>query len=123
MSDQEIHDKGKRTINEELEVAGSQLVSRVKELVNQGNIRRVIIRNADDKVLLDMPLTVGAVGGGALFLMAGPQMVLLGAVAAIAAVVTRVKVEVVRELKDGEVLEDHQNRVKIEIEEDNTEES
>lgn len=123
MSDQEIHDKGKRTISEELEVAGSQLVSRVKELVNQGNIRRVIIRNADDKVLLDMPLTVGAVGGGALFLMAGPQMVLLGAVAAIAAVVTRVKVEVVRELKEGEVLEDHQNRVKIQIEEDDTEES
>ncbi|PJF22789.1 MAG: hypothetical protein CUN56_04240 [Phototrophicales bacterium] len=119
MSDQEVQEKTKRTITEELEVAGSQLVSRIKALINQGNIRRIIIRNADDKVLLDMPLTVGAVGGGALFLLAGPQMILLGAVAAIAAVFTRVKVEIVRELKEGEVLEDHQNRVKIQVEDDN----
>ena len=54
----------KRTMSEEIEVAGNQVVERVQELVKEGNVRRLIIRNPDDKVLLEMPLTVGASGGG-----------------------------------------------------------
>lgn len=86
----------KRTFTEEIEVAGNQVVERVQELVKEGNVRRLIIRNPDDKVLLEMPLTVGAVAGGAIAL-AAPWLAALGAFAAL---VARVKIEIVREI-DG----------------------
>lgn len=98
MTDQQ-ESKPKRTFSEELEVAGSQVVDRVQELVKQGNVRRIIIRNPDDQVLLEMPLTIGAVGVGAIAL-AAPWLAALGAFAALAA---RVKIEVVREIAEGEV--------------------
>ena len=84
----------KRTFTEEIEVAGNQVVERVQELVKEGNVRRLIIRNADDKVLLEMPLTIGAVAGGAIAI-AVPWLAALGAFAAL---VTRVKIEIVREI-------------------------
>lgn len=84
----------KKTLTEELEVAGNQAVERVKELVAEGNIRRLIIKNPDDDVLIEMPLTVGAVAGGALVL-AAPWLAALGAFAAL---VARVKIEIVREV-------------------------
>jgi len=86
----------KKTLTEEIEVAGSQLVDQVKRLVEQGNIRRLIIRNADDNVILEMPLTVGAVAGGAIVL-AAPWLAALGAFAAL---VARVKIEIVRDADD-----------------------
>lgn len=90
----------KKTLTEELEVAGNQAVERVKELVAEGNIRRLIIKNPDDDVLIEMPLTVGAVAGGALVL-AAPWLAALGAFAAL---VARVKIEIVREVDS----DDHQ---------------
>jgi hypothetical protein len=63
---------------EEFHVSGDMLVSKIKELVHEGNIRRVTIKNEDGKVLLDMPLTIGVVG--AFF---APQLAALGAVAAL----------------------------------------
>jgi hypothetical protein len=86
-----------RTITEELEMAGSQLLERVQEIIRQGNVRRVIIRTADNRVLMDTTLTLGAVAG-AMALVYWP----LAAVAAIAAAVARVKVEIVREVVDAE---------------------
>ncbi len=86
----------KKMLTEEIEVAGSQLVDQVKRLVEQGNIRRLIIRNADDNVILEMPLTVGAVAGGAIVL-AAPWLAALGAFAAL---VARVKIEIVRDADD-----------------------
>lgn len=83
----------KKTISEELEVAGNQLVDRVQDLVKQGNVRRIIIKNPDDDVLLEMSLTMGAVAGGVLALGA-PWLAALGAVAAL---IARVKIEIVRE--------------------------
>ena len=88
----------KRTMSEEIEVAGNQVVERVQELVKEGNVRRLIIRNPDDKVLLEMPLTVGAVAGGAIAL-AAPWLAALGAFAAL---VARVKIEIVREVDKGD---------------------
>src|SRR5687768_9761465 len=55
-----------RAFNEELEVAGSQLVERVRELIEEGTVRRLIIRNAEGRTLLEIPLSFGAVAGGAL---------------------------------------------------------
>lgn len=94
MSDQTPETKETKTLTEELEVAGNQAVERVKELVSQGNVRRLIIKNTDDDVLIEMPLTVGAVAGGAIVL-AAPWLAALGAFAAL---VARVKIEIVREV-------------------------
>jgi hypothetical protein len=92
-------DPQRRTINEELEVAGNQLVERVKELIEQGNVRRLIIRNPEDRILLEIPLTIGVVAGGALALFY-PIFAALGAFAALMA---RVKIEVVRDEPDATV--------------------
>lgn len=78
---------------EEIEMAGDQLVSRVKELIAEGNVRRLIIRNPENQVLIQIPLTAGVVVGGVFTLFAP----VLAAVGALAALVARVKVEVVRE--------------------------
>jgi hypothetical protein len=99
MSDQETPETTeKKTFTEELEVAGNQAVERVKELVAEGNVRRLIIKNMEDNVLLEMPLTIGAVAGGAIVL-AAPWLAALGAFAAL---VARVKIEIVREVDSDE---------------------
>lgn len=89
----------KQTFTEEVEVAANQLVDRVRELIEEGNVRRLIIKAPDDDVVLEMPLTIGAVTGGVIAL-AAPWLVLLGAFAAL---VTRVKIEIVREVGPGEI--------------------
>jgi len=84
--------KTERTWTEEIEVAGKDLVDRIKELVSAGNVRKVILRTPDGKMLLEIPLTAGAVAGGVVVLVA-PVLAALGAMAALLA---KVKVEVVR---------------------------
>lgn len=84
--------KNERTWIEEIEVAGSQLVERVKELVAEGNVRRLIIRSPENKVLLEIPLTAGAVVGGVVTIVAP----LLAALGALAALIVKVKVQIVR---------------------------
>ena len=83
----------KRTRVEEFEVAGSGLVERIKELVQDSSTRRVVIKTQDGNELMTVPLTIGVVAGG-LVAWAAP---LLAAVGALAALVTKVKLEVVRE--------------------------
>lgn len=90
---------------EELEVAGSQLVERVKELIEQGNIRRLIIRNQEGKTLLEIPLTVGVVAGGAIAVF-WPVLAALGVIGGI---VAKLKIEIVREEPD--VVEDVKRKV------------
>jgi hypothetical protein len=80
------------TWTENIEIAGSELVDRTKELIAEGNVRRLIICTSDDEKLLEVPLTTGVAVGGALTLLA-PVLAALGAMAALLA---RVKVEVVR---------------------------
>lgn len=46
----------------EITVAGNKLKSTLKQLLREGNVRRVIIRNANGRTLLDMPLTAGVAG-------------------------------------------------------------
>lgn len=90
---EEMKDETKtRTWMEEIEVAGSQLVERVKELVAEGNVRRLILRTQDDKLILEIPLTAGAVVGGVVTLFAP----LLAALGALAALLARVKVQIER---------------------------
>jgi len=77
-----------KTRTEELSSSGEDLVSTVKNLIHQGNIRRITIQNKDGKTLLEIPLTLGVVG--ALLL---PTLAALGALAAI---VTECKIIVER---------------------------
>lgn len=83
----------KRTFIETVEVAGNNLVERVKELIQEGGTSRVIIRTQDGDELLTMPLTFGVVAGG-LVAWASPALAALGALAAL---VSRVKLEIIRE--------------------------
>lgn len=63
---------------EEFAISGEKLVSTVKKLVREGNIRRVAIKNKEGKTLIEIPLTFGVVG--ALFL---PTLAAIGAIAAL----------------------------------------
>ena len=81
-----------RTWSEEIEMAGSQLVEQVKQWLAEGNGRRLILRTPDNSLHLEIPLVAGAVVGGVVTFFAP----LLAVVGAIASVLARVKVEIVR---------------------------
>lgn len=51
---------------EEIKVSGSKLKSRLKELIKEGNVRRVVLRNPEGRTLLDMPLNAGFAGAALL---------------------------------------------------------
>ncbi len=76
---------------EEFHVNGDKLVSKIKELLHEGTIRRVVIKNDDGKVLIDIPLTFGVVGA-----LLAPQ---LAAIGALAALVTQCTIVVEKEVK------------------------
>jgi len=88
--------KSKRTFTEEIEVMGSQLIEKVRDLLKQGNVRQLRIKTSGGDIVLETPLTFGVVAGGAVAL-AAPWLAILGAIAAF---VTHVKIEVVREVED-----------------------
>ena len=67
-----------KTHTEEFHVSGEELISKIKELVHEGNIRRVIIQNEKGNTLIDIPLSLGVVG---VFL--APQLAAVGAIAAL----------------------------------------
>jgi len=73
---------------EEFTVNGEELLAKVKSLINEGNIRRIIIKDDAGKVLVEFPLTFGVVGA-----LLAP---VLAAVGAIAALVTKCTIIVER---------------------------
>ena len=92
MTDTDPKDPKKRTWTEEIEVAGDQLVARVKELAAEAEVKRIRITEPDGDLVLEVPLTIGALAGGAVVLAAP----LLAGIGALAAFVTKVKIEIVR---------------------------
>ncbi|MEM2122118.1 MAG: DUF4342 domain-containing protein [Candidatus Bathyarchaeia archaeon] len=78
-------------ISEEIEAESDQLVRKVKELLHEGNIRRIVVKDERGEVLLEIPAMVGVVGA-----ILAPWLAALGAIAAIA---TRCKITVER--KEG----------------------
>jgi uncharacterized protein DUF4342 len=82
----------KKTYNEEFKVSGEDLLKKVKELVAEGNVRRISVKDKEGKTIVEMPLTVGVVGA----VLAAP----LAAIGAIAALVTECTIMVEREKKD-----------------------
>jgi hypothetical protein len=81
---------------EEIEIAASDLIATVKKLIAEGNVRRLIIKNTEGQSMLEIPLTAGVVIGGTLVLLA-PVLAALGALAAL---LSKVKIEIVREHGD-----------------------
>jgi hypothetical protein len=65
------------TRTEEFKVNGKDLVNKVKEIIQEGNARRLIIKNEDGISILEIPLTIGVVG-----VLLTPYVAAVGAVAA-----------------------------------------
>lgn len=86
-----------KTRTEEFQVSGDKLVGKIKEIVHQGNIRRVAIKNESGRVLVDIPLTLGVVGA-----LLAPQLAAIGAIAALVTKCTIV-VEVADDAQPEEV--------------------
>lgn len=93
--------KPNNTFSEQVEVQGNQLVERFKEIVEQGNVRRLIVRDQEGKTLVEIPLTAGAVIGGAVALLS-PWLAALGAIGAL---VARLNIEIVREEPSATITE------------------
>ena len=64
--------------NEEFKVSGEELLKKLKELAEQGNARRIIVKNEEGKILVEIPLTIGAVGA-----ILAPSLAAVGAIAAL----------------------------------------
>ena len=73
---------------EEFKVRSEEIIEKVKELIHEGNVRRLIIKDEDGKVYLEIPVTIGVIG-----VVLAP---VLAAVGAVAAMVANLKVEVIR---------------------------
>jgi hypothetical protein len=71
MAEEKVH-------TEEFQVSGEALVAKIKELVHEGNIRRILIKNEEGRTLIDIPLTLGVVGT-----LVAPQLAAVGAIAAL----------------------------------------
>ena len=73
-------DASGRVREEQFRVTGDKVVTTIKDLLHEGNIRRITLKNEEGKILFEIPLTVGVVS--AIFF---PVWAAIGAVAALAA--------------------------------------
>lgn len=72
----------------EFKVKGEDLLAKIKELIHQGNVTRIIVKNDEGKVYLEIPVTIGLIGALVVHVLAA-----VGALAALAANFT---IEVIR---------------------------
>ena len=68
---------------EEFKLTGSEVIEKIKDLIHQGNIRRIILKDDSGKAILEIPLTLGVVGAALM-----PVLAAVGAVAALVAKLT-----------------------------------
>jgi len=78
----EEKNKGK-TRFEEFRLNGGEILNKVKEIIHQGNVRRIILKDEHGKTFMEIPLTVGVVGA-----IVAPILAAVGAVAALASNLT-----------------------------------
>jgi uncharacterized membrane protein YvbJ len=67
------------TVEETFSVSSNDLVQKVKELIHEGNVRRIVIQNEEGKTLLEIPVTIGVIG-----IVLVPWLAAIGAIAALA---------------------------------------
>lgn len=70
------------------QVSGDELLKKIKEIIHEGNVNRIIIKNEEGKTYLEIPVTIGVIGT-----ILAPVFAAIGALAALAA---NFKIEVVR---------------------------
>ncbi len=63
---------------ESFKVTGDNIVAKVKEIIKEGNARRIIIKNDKDETIVEFPVTVGAIG-----VVLAPVFAALGAITAL----------------------------------------
>lgn len=68
----------KKSKSEEFKVSGSEIVAKIKELVKEGNARKIIIKNEKGRTMLEIPMALGAVGA-----LIAPVLAAVGAAAAL----------------------------------------
>jgi len=68
----------KKTRTEEFKLNGDEILNKIKELLHQGNIRRIILKDESGKTFMEIPLTVGVVGA-----IVVPVWAAIGAIAAL----------------------------------------
>ncbi len=73
----------KKTRFEEFKVSGSEILEKIKEIIREGNARRIIFKTEDGRTFMEIPLTVGIVGT-----LIAPVWAAIGAVAALASNLT-----------------------------------
>ena len=67
------------TRTEEFRITGEELLAKARELVREGNVRRIIIKNEDGSIIAEFPLAIGVIGAVLL-----PVWAAIGAIAALA---------------------------------------
>jgi hypothetical protein len=73
----------KKARTEEFRVSGSEIIEKIKEIIREGNARRIIFKTEEGKVFMEIPLTVGVVGT-----LIAPVWAAIGAIAALASNLT-----------------------------------
>lgn len=63
---------------EEFKVSGEEIVEKIKEIIKEGNARKIIIKNENGQSIVEFPLTVGAIGA-----LIAPILAAVGAIAAL----------------------------------------
>lgn len=66
------------TRTEEFKIDGEKLIAKIKELIHEGKIRKIIIKDKEGKTLMEIPMTLGVVG-----VLLAPQLAAIGAIAAL----------------------------------------
>ena len=72
-----------KTKFEEFRVTGGEILDKIKEVLHEGNVRRIILKDEKGKTFMELPLTVGVVGA-----IVAPILAAVGAVAALASNLT-----------------------------------
>lgn len=72
-----------KTRTEEFKVSGGEIINKIKELIHEGNIRRIILKDEEGKTFLEIPLTVGIIGAAV-----APVLAAVGAIAALVSKLT-----------------------------------
>lgn len=78
----------KGIVREEFSVSSDNLIKKVKQLIHEGNVTKIIVKSEDGRTFLEIPVTVGIIGA-----LLAPQMAALGVIAAL---VTKCKITVER---------------------------
>jgi hypothetical protein len=80
MDEKECREK---TRTEEFRVSGGEILNKIKEIIHEGNARRIILKDEQGRTFMEIPLTVGVVGA-----VVAPVLAAVGAVAALASHLT-----------------------------------